>query len=237
MALPLAIDVVTLFPGMLRGFFEESILKRASGKGLVKFRTVNVRDFTSDNHRSVDDRSYGGGPGMVMLPEPIFRAVETVATPDARVIMMTPQGRRFEQSMARQLALEKHLIFVCGHYEGMDERVRTGLVTDEVSIGDYVLTNGALPAAVVIDAVVRLLPGVLGNEEASQEESFSLGMLEYPQYTRPADFRGMKVPEVLLSGDHAKIGQWRKEQAERRTRTRRPDLWEAGNGRDELEER
>lgn len=219
------IDVVTIFPGMLKGFLDESILRRAARKGVVQFRTVNLRDFTRDAHQTTDDRCYGGGPGMVMMPEPIFLAVESVRTDSARVILMTPQGRRFDQAEATALAREGHLVFVCGHYEGVDERVREHLVTDELSIGDYVLTNGVLAAAVVIDAVVRLRDGAIENPEATKEESFSAGRLEYPQYTRPADFRGMKVPEVLLSGDHARIAAWRQAQAEKRTRERRPDLF------------
>ncbi|MDI6775349.1 MAG: tRNA (guanosine(37)-N1)-methyltransferase TrmD [Verrucomicrobiota bacterium] len=218
------IDVITIFPGMLKGFLEESILRRAALKGIVEFRTINLRDFTRDAHRTTDDRCYGGGPGMVMIPEPIFRAVESVRTGASRVILMTPQGRPFDQAMAAALARERHLIFVCGHYEGVDERVREHLVTDEISIGDYVLTNGVLPAAVVIDAVARLLDGAIENPDATKEESFGSGKLEYPQYTRPADYRGMKVPEVLLSGDHARIAAWRMEQSETRTRKRRPDL-------------
>ncbi len=224
MGAPLLIDVLTVFPGMLDGFLRESMLKRSSEKGLVRFRTVNVREFTRDAHRSTDDRPYGGGPGMVMMPEPIFDAVGSVITPGARVILMTPQGKPFDQAQAREFAQERHLIFVCGHYEGVDERVRQHLATDEVSIGDYVLTNGVLPAAVVIDATVRLLKGVLGHESGTVEESFSEGCLEYPQYTRPADFRGCKVPPALLSGDHAAIARWRKQQALARTRERRPDL-------------
>jgi len=230
MAGPLLIDVITIFPGMLNGFLEESILSRAARKGVVTFRTVNLRDFTNDAHRSTDDRCYGGGPGMVMMPEPIFKAVESVKTAGSRVILMTPQGRPFCQGMAVDLSREKHLIFVCGHYEGVDERVRQYLASDEISIGDYVLTNGVLPAAVVIDAVVRLLDGAIENSEATREESFASGLLEYPQYTRPADFRGMKVPDVLVSGDHAKIAAWRKAQAERRTRERRPDLLNRARG-------
>jgi tRNA (guanine37-N1)-methyltransferase len=220
----LQIDVITIFPGMLDGFLGESMLKRAAKAGAVRFRTVNLRDFTTDKHHTTDDRPYGGGPGMVMKPGPIFDAVESLRTEGARVILMTPQGRRFEQAMAAELALEQHLVFVCGHYEGVDERVRTALVTDEISIGDYVLTNGVLPAAVVIDAVVRLRPGVLGGEGATEEESFSEGLLEYPQYTRPPEFRGMQVPEILLSGDHATIRRWRAEQSRLRTATKRPDL-------------
>ena len=221
---PLKIDVITIFPRMLEGFLGESMLKRAARSGAVEFRTINLRDYTDDVHRTTDDRPYGGGPGMVMKPEPIFRAVESVRTDGSRVILMTPQGRRFEQRIARELSGEKHLIFVCGHYEGVDERIRQALVTDEISIGDYVLTNGVLPAAVVVDAVVRLLPGVLGGEGATEQESFSENSLEYPQYTRPVEFRGMKVPDILSSGDHAEIAKWRKEQSMLRTRERRPDM-------------
>ena len=224
--MPLAIDVITIFPGMLRGFLEESMLKRASDKGAVRFRMVDLREFTSDAHRTTDDRPYGGGPGMVMKPEPLTEAVESVRTPEARVVLMTPQGRRFDQAEAVRLATQSHLVFVCGHYEGVDERVRTQVVTDEISIGDYVLTNGVLASAVVIDAVVRLIPGVLGDDTSTVEESFSGGLLEYPQYTRPPVYRGMGVPEVLLSGNHETIARWRREQAERRTRERRPDLLE-----------
>lgn len=226
MTAPLRIDVITIFPGMLRGFLEESILKRAAQKGRVTFNPIDLRQFTTDRHQSTDDRPFGGGAGMVMKPEPLFKAVESVRTPGARVILMTPQGRPFCQAKAAELAGATHLVFVCGHYEGVDERVRTHLVTDEISIGDYVLTNGVLPAAVVIDAVVRLLPGVLGNEGATVEESFSDGCLEYPQYTRPRVFRELAVPEVLVSGDHEEIARWRREQAEHRTRERRPDLLE-----------
>ncbi len=221
---PLEIDVVTIFPGMLKGFFEESILKRAVNKGVVRVKTINLRDFTKDTRRTTDDRPYGGGPGMVMLAEPLFDAVESVRKPFSRVILMTPQGRRFDQGIAEELTKEQHLIFVCGNYEGVDERVREGLVTDELSIGDYVLTNGGLASAVVIDAVVRLLPDVLGCEGSAKDESFADGMLEYPQYTRPPVFKGMKVPDVLLSGDHEKIMTWRKEQSRKRTMERRPDL-------------
>lgn len=221
----LRIDVITLFPGMLRGFLEESMLKRASRMGAVDFRLVDLRDFAHDARRTADDRPYGGGPGMVMKPELLFEAVEAVRTPEARVILMTPQGRTFAQRDARQFAAARHLVLVCGHYEGVDERVREALVTDEVSIGDYVLTNGTLPAAVVIDAVVRLLPGVLGGgTEATESESFADGRLEFPQYTRPPEFRGMRVPEVLLGGDHAAVAEWRRRQSLDRTAKRRPDL-------------
>jgi tRNA (guanine37-N1)-methyltransferase len=222
----LQIDVVTIFPRMIEGFLSESMLKRAVQKGRVNIRVVDLREFTHDAHRTTDDRPYGGGPGMVMKPEPFFEAVDALRTPECRIILMTPQGRRFCQSDAERLARERHLIFLCGHYEGVDERVRVALATDEISIGDYVLTNGVLPAAVVIDAVVRLRPGVLGNAEGTREESFTSGLLEYPQYTRPPEYRGLRVPEVLLSGDHQAIRQWRIEQAVQRTRERRPDLLE-----------
>lgn len=224
MSEPLKIDVVTIFPGMLEGFLGESMLKRAARAGRVRFRTINLRDFTTDPHRTTDDRPYGGGPGMVMKPEPIFEAVESVQTPEARVILMTPQGRAFNQACAAELAKETHLIFLCGHYEGVDERVREGLVHDEISIGDYVLTNGVLPAAVVIDAVCRLVPGVLGDETSAEQESFSSGLLEYPQYTRPPEYRGRKVPDILLSGNHEEIARWRREESLKRTINRRPDL-------------
>lgn len=224
MVRPLKIDVVTIFPGMLENILGESILKRAALKGAVTYNLINLRDFTKDAHRSVDDKIFGGGPGMLMMPEPLFDAVESVATESSDVVLMTPQGRTFDQSVARQLSEKSHLIFICGNYEGVDERVREHLVTDEISIGDYVLTNGILASAVVIDAVVRLLPGVLGAEESTVQESFSDGLLEYPQYTRPADFRGMKVPDVLLSGNHQEIALWRKIQAEKRTIEKRPDL-------------
>ncbi len=209
---------------MLTGFLQESMLKRAAARGQVLFNTVDLRDFTTDVHRTTDDRPYGGGPGMVMKPEPMFAAVESVRTAGARVILMTPQGRVFKQREAQTLALEHHLIFLCGHYEGVDERVRQALVTDEISVGDYVLTNGVLPAAVVSDAVVRLIPGVLGGEGATEEESFSNGLLEYPQYTRPPVFQGMPVPEVLLSGNHQAVAAWRSAMARERTHARRSDL-------------
>lgn len=218
------IDVITIFPAMLDGFLGASMMKRAAKLGAVNFRTVNPRDFTSDRHHTTDDRPFGGGPGMVMKPEPLFDAVSSVRTPESRVILMSPSGRPFNQARAQALAQESHLVFICGHYEGVDERVRQALVQEEISIGDYVLTNGVLPAAVVIDAVVRLIPGVLGGEGAAEQESFSSGLLEYPQYTRPAEFRGMKVPEVLLNGDHAEIARWRQDQARQLTRDRRPDL-------------
>lgn len=219
------IDVITLFPEMLAGFLGQSMMRRAAKAGHVTFNTVNLRDFAEDKHRTTDERPFGGGPGMVMKPEPVFKAVESVRTEKSRVILMCPQGKPFSQKRAQELSAEQHLIFVCGHYEGVDERIREALADEEISIGDYVLTNGVLPAAVVIDAVVRLIPGVLGGEGAAVQESFSEPLLEYPQYTRPPEFRGMKVPEKLLSGDHAAIARWRRQQAEKRTAERRPDLF------------
>ena len=192
--------------------------------GAVQYRIIDLRDFTTDRHRTVDDRSYGGGPGMIMKPEPFFKAVESIQTPDANIILLTPQGRRFQQNIAEELSQTSHLIFLCGHYEGVDERVSQALVTDEISVGDYVLTNGTLAAAVVIDAAVRLLPNVLGGKGATENESFRHDWLEYPQYTRPESFRNMNVPGVLLSGNHAEITRWRQEQARQRTSERRPDL-------------
>ena len=217
------VDVLTLFPGMFAGPMDESILRRAQEKRRLELTIRNLRDWTHDRHRTVDDEPYGGGPGMVLKPEPIFEAIEELAGETTQVVMLSPQGQPFRQSKARELAGHEHLLMLCGAYEGFDERVRS-LVNHELSIGDYVLTNGALPAMVVIDAVTRLLPGVLGDDLSSAEESFSENMLEYPQYTRPADFRGMKVPEVLLSGDHGAVEQWRQEQAAERTAQLRPDL-------------
>lgn len=221
---PLEIDIITIFPNMLDSVLGESILKRAQAAGLVRISCVNLRDFAEGAHRTTDDRPYGGGPGMVMKPEPVFRAVAAVRRPESRVILMTPQGRTFRQETARTLSHERHLVFICGHYEGVDERIREGLADMELSIGDYVLTNGVLPAAVVADAVVRLLPGALGGEGAADDESFSAGRLEYPQYTRPPVFEGRAVPEILFSGDHGAIAAWRREQARLRTVARRPDL-------------
>src|SRR6266849_4908059 len=218
------IDVLTLFPGMFLGPLDESIIKRARESGRLDLKIHNLREYAHDRHRTVDDRPFGGGPGMLLKPEPIFEAVEQLAQDATRVILLSPVGRTFNQAIARELAGAKHLLLASGHYEGFDERVREHLADDELSIGDYVLTNGALPAMVIIDTVTRLLPGVLGDDESVQEESFSHGLLEYPQYTRPADFRGMKVPDVLLSGDHAAIARWRGEQARLRTQERRPDL-------------
>jgi tRNA (guanine37-N1)-methyltransferase len=220
------IDVLTLFPAMFSGPLDESIIRRARDNNLLTLGIHNWRDFARDKHKTVDDRPFGGGPGMVLKPEPLFEAVESLRTDQSKVVLLSPSGRKFNQQIARELAPTPHLILVCGSYEGFDERVRAHLADDELSIGDYVLTNGALPAMVVIDVVARLLPGVLGDDESSKEESFSQGLLEYPHYTRPADFKGMKVPEILLSGHHAQIAQWRQEQAIERTRQRRPDLLE-----------
>lgn len=218
------IAVLTIFPLMFTGPLQASMLKRAQEKGVVEIKVVDLRDYTQDKHRSVDDCPYGGGPGMVMRPEPIFSAVEAFRRPESHVILMSPQGELFSQAKAKELAQEKHLILICGHYEGVDERVREHLIDREISIGDYVLTGGELPALVLIDVVVRLLPGVLGKEASLSEESFSSGLLEYPQYTRPREFRGYRVPEVLVSGNHAEIQRWRRQQALLRTWQRRPDL-------------
>jgi tRNA (guanine37-N1)-methyltransferase len=218
------IDVLTLFPAMFAGPLDESIIKRAREAGRLDLAIHNLRDYAHDRHRTVDDRPFGGGPGMLLKPEPIFEAVESLARERTRVILLSPAGRPFSQAIARELAGLEHLLMVSGHYEGFDERVREQLADDELSIGDYVLTNGALPVMVIIDAVTRLLPGVLGDEGSARDDSFSQGLLEYPQYTRPADFRGMKVPDVLLSGNHAEIARWRAEQARLRTQERRPDL-------------
>ena len=225
------IDIITLFPGMFSGVLNESMLKIAQEKGLFHPVLTQLRDFTTDRHRTVDDRPYGGGPGMVMKPEPVVSAVRAVRAQQpsdpGRLVLMCPRGRVFNQQLARELASVSRLIFVAGHYEGYDERIVEVLKPELLSIGDYVLTGGELPALVVIDAVVRLLPGVLGDAESVVSESFAPandGLLEYPQYTRPAAFEGLAVPEVLVSGDHAKIAAWRREQARQRTQDLRPDL-------------
>jgi len=223
------IDVITIFPDVCDAYFSESIIKRARDRELIEIQLTNLRDFTHDKHRSVDDRPYGGGAGMVMKPEPLFEAVEALRTEQSHVIMMSPQGNRFTQQKAQQLRNSQHLILICGHYEGFDERIRERLVDEEISIGDYVLTSGMLPAMVITDAVVRLLPGVLGCADSAIEESFSEGLLEYPHYTRPEVYRGMEVPPVLLSGNHGQIAKWRQNQSELRTRERRPDLWQQIN--------
>ncbi|MBD2862728.1 tRNA (guanosine(37)-N1)-methyltransferase TrmD [Paenibacillus oceani] len=223
------IEVLTLFPSMFEGVFGSSILGKARDKGIVSLQTVNFRDYANNKHNTVDDYPFGGGGGMVLKAEPIFSAVEELAPPGGdrpRVILMCPQGETFTQRKAEELSRESHLVFVCGHYEGYDERIREHLITDELSIGDYVLTGGELPAMVVIDSVVRLLPGVLGNELSAVTDSFSTGLLEYPHYTRPAQFREWPVPDVLLSGHHDNIARWRREQSLLRTLRRRPDLLE-----------
>ena len=218
------INVLSLFPPMFEGVFQHSIMKKAQEKGAVSLNVVDIREF-ADNKRQVDDYPFGGGAGMVLKPEPIFNAVESLTTNSKpRVILMCPQGERFTQQKAEELANEQELVFICGHYEGYDERIREHLVTDEISIGDFVLTGGELAAMTVIDSVVRLLPGVLGNADSPVRDSFSTGLLEHPQYTRPADFRGWKVPDVLTSGNHGKVDQWREEQTLKRTLERRPDL-------------
>ncbi|MBU8901509.1 MAG: tRNA (guanosine(37)-N1)-methyltransferase TrmD [Victivallales bacterium] len=223
------IDIITLFPDIFFGPLAESIIGRAVKSGLVKINTVNLRDYTHDERKTVDDKPYGGGPGMLLKAEPLFEAVEDIRTEKSLVILTSPQGQSFNQQIASELKTYEHLIFVCGHYEGVDERIRTELIDREISIGDYVLTSGNLAAMVMTDAIVRLLPGVLGCDASSEDESFSQGLLEYPQYTRPTEFRGMKVPDILLSGDHGKIAEWRKEQSKTRTRSRRPDLWDKQN--------
>lgn len=222
------IDVLTLFPEMFEGVLGNSILNKAAEQNAVKYNIVNFREFADNKHKTVDDYPYGGGAGMVLKPQPIFDAVsdlkEKAMSENPRVILLCPQGKRYNQKIAEEFATEKHLIFICGHYEGYDERIRQHVITDEISIGDYVLTGGELGAMVVIDSVVRLLPEVLGNEESHMKDSFSTGMLEHPHYTRPADFRGMKVPDVLISGNHRLIDEWRAKESLRRTFERRPDL-------------
>ncbi len=219
------IHILTLFPDMFAGPFGDSIIKRAVEQGLVDIDIYNIRDYTRDKHHIVDDSPYGGGPGMVLKPEPLFEAVEAVkGVAEMPVILLTPQGRLFNQRIAEELAGKEELILICGHYEGVDERVREHLVTDEISIGDYVLSGGEFAAMVVVDAVVRQLPGALGSEESVGDDSHSTGLLEYPQYTRPQSFRGWEVPDILLSGNHAEIERWRRGQSLRRTAERRPDL-------------
>lgn len=227
------IDILTLFPEMFKEVFAHSIMGRAIERGLVDIRTLNFRDFAHDKHRTVDDYPYGGGFGMVLKPGPLFEAVEAVVSEvdtaaemplKRKIVLLTPQGRPFAQHVARELAGLEHLVLMCGRYEGVDERVRQRLVTDELSIGDYVLSGGELPAMVVVEAVVRLLPGVLGSAESAEDDSFSDGLLQFPQYTRPAEYRGWQVPEILLSGNHEEIAQWRRQQALKSTIERRPDL-------------
>src|SRR6267143_7173375 len=223
------IDILTLFPDICRAPLGESIMKRAQENGIVDLRIHNLRDWTTDKHHIVDDAPFGGGQGMVMKPEPIFAAVEelqksAISNQRSKIILMSPGGRRLDQELATELSKESHLIVICGHYEGIDHRVIEHLVDAEISIGDYVLTNGAIAAVVLVDAVARLLPGALGHEQSAADDSFSAGLLEAPQYTRPAEFRDWQVPDVLVSGNHAEIAAWRKKEALRRTRDNRPDL-------------
>ncbi|MCO0596799.1 tRNA (guanosine(37)-N1)-methyltransferase TrmD [Peribacillus butanolivorans] len=224
------IDVLSLFPEMFEGVFGSSILKKAAEKQAVSYNVTNFRDYADNKHSTVDDYPYGGGAGMVLKAQPIFDAVEALkghAEQTPRVVLLCPQGERYTQRKAEEFAKEDHLIFICGHYEGYDERIREHIVTDEISIGDFVLTGGELGAMVIIDSVVRLLPGVLGNVDSPILDSYSSGLLEHPHYTRPADFRGMKVPDTLISGNHKKIGEWRMKESLRRTWNRRPDLLES----------
>jgi len=224
------IDVLTIFPNMFDAVLGESIVKRAKEKKVVEINIINLRLFSKDKHRKVDDKPFGGGPGMVMSAEPFFEAVNYIRkkTKDRRLktrtILLTPKGKKFDQALALKLSRYEHMVLLCGHYEGIDERVAEGLADDEISIGDFVLTGGELPAMVIIDSIVRLLPGGLGDENSSKDESFSENFLEYPHYTRPADYNGMKVPDVLLSGDHEKIKEWRKKEALKLTKKKRPDL-------------
>ena len=226
--MPLRVDILTLFPEMFGPFIGTSIPKRAADKGLVEYHLTNIRDFATDNHQSVDDKPFGGGPGMVMMCQTLFDAVESVEKQDSRPatrIILTPQGRRFDQDLAKDLSGKPRLLLISGRYEGFDERIIDGLKPMEVSIGDYVLSGGELVAMVIIDAVVRLIPGVLGAEQGAVDETFADGLIEHPQYTRPREYRGMSVPDILLSGDHKLIAQWRLEQRKKRTQERRPDLW------------
>jgi len=226
------IDVLTLFPEMFVSPLSCSIIKRAQDKGIVEITLTDIRDFSTDSYRKVDDKPYGGGPGMIMMPGPVFDCFEHVqklSDEKGRVILLTPQGQRFDQAKALELSAEKRLILIAGKYEGFDERIRTGLGAEQISIGDYVLSGGELAAMVIIDAVVRLINGALGDEDSAKNDSFSEGLLEYPQYTRPEVYRGMKVPEILLSGDHAKIAEWRRQQSIERTKKWRPDLLKNGN--------
>ena len=236
------IDIITIFPKIFDNVFNESIIKRARNKGLLKINIRNLRDYSRDKHRKVDDRPFGGGPGMVMRPESLFAAIEDILgirssvigpryksntkhlTPKTKTILLSPQGEKLNQKIAQRLMRYKRLILICGHYEGIDERVRQHLADEEISIGDYVLTGGEIPAMVLVDSIARLIPGVLGKKESLHQESFNGNLLEYPQYTRPANFRGLKVPAVLLSGNHREIAAWRKRQALKVTRLKRPDL-------------
>ena len=224
--MPLHIDVLTLFPRMLEGFLEESILGKGIEAGLLSVKVHDLRQWTTDRHRTADDRPFGGGAGMVMKPEPVFAAIEQLQTPGCRRIYLTPDGAPYSEPLAKELAGLSHLILLSGHYEGIDQRIRDSVIDQEISIGDYVLTNGTLPAAVVIDALARFIPGVLGEEKSLTHESFTGKLLDFPQYTRPAEFRGMSVPEILLSGNHGEIEKWRQAQRIEKTRQVRPDLFE-----------
>lgn len=218
------VDVFSIFPGIFASPLRESLLGKALADGLVHVRVHDLREFTSDKHRQVDDSSFGGGPGMVMKPEPVFAAVESLAPDRGRVVLLSPAGRRLDRDLAHELAGEPHLTLICGRYEGVDERVVDGLPAEEVSIGDYVVSGGEVAALVVLEVVARLVPGVIGSEESHERDSFESGILDHPHYTRPREFRGMEVPEVLLSGDHAAIDRWRREAALEKTRRNRPDL-------------
>ena len=229
------IDILTLFPGLFSDFINTSILKRAIDKGLIDINTINIRDYSKDKHKKVDDYTYGGGPGMVMTPQPIYDAYKSIDIKEIEspCIYLSPQGKLFNQKMAREFSQYPHLIFLCGHYEGIDQRVIDKIVTHEVSIGDYILTGGELPTMVIIDTISRLVPGILGNQDSPHDDSFSHGLLEYPQYTRPYDFMGEKVPDILLSGDHQKIREWRRVKSLLNTREKRPKLFENYNLTDE----
>lgn len=219
------IDFVTLFPGMFPSVMDASMMARAKDKGLLEWSCVNPRDFTEDKHHKVDDRPFGGGPGMLMMADPVDKAIKSVKTKNSKIILLSPQGKTFDDKVAKRLSREKHLILVCGHYEGIDERLMP-LIDEEVSVGDYVLTGGELPSMLVADAVARLVPGVLKKEDAAVSESFADGLLDFPQYTRPRVWKGREVPEVLFSGDHAKIARWRQDAARKATKKKRPDLLE-----------
>ena len=229
------IDILSLFPQIATASLGESIMKRAQEKGLVEIHSHNLRNWATDKHRTTDDTPYGGGQGMVLKCGPIFAAVEALRRPDTRVVLMSPAGRRFDQARASRFSVTPHLLILCGHYEGIDQRALDCLVDEEISIGDYVLTNGAIAAAVVVDAIVRLIPGVLGDEHSAVDDSHASGLLEFPHYTRPVEFRGARVPDVLLSGNHAAIARWRKEQAIEKTRRLRPDLLEKGLAEEPLD--
>lgn len=218
--------ILTLFPKAIEGYLNESILKIAQAKGLVKIRLYDFRQHAKDKHHKVDDRGFGGGPGMLLKPEPIFEAVEAIEAQEGRVrkILLTPEGKPFKQASAERLSREEKLLFLCGRYEGFDERIRKGFDWEEISLGDFILSGGEIPALAMVEAAVRLIPGVLGDSESAQRESFTTGRLDYPQYTRPREFRGMSVPDVLVSGDHEEVRRWREEEARKRTQERRPDL-------------